>query len=109
MVEAFGTGDAVVEIGEQLAWLSAALRFLPRKLGVAYCGPLINDIRFKNTLSQRSSVLSAPKILCRIDFTVEKGVEQLESLNGHCWHSMFRNPVVVKGSRCLARSSRSFQ
>lgn len=27
MVEAFGTGDAVIEIGEQRAWLGAALRF----------------------------------------------------------------------------------
>jgi hypothetical protein len=97
MVETFGTGDAVAEIGEQLAWLGAALRSSPYELGVSYCTPFISDIRVDNTPPQGSSISLTPEILCSIEFVVEKEVKHLEPPNGQCWHNMFRNPVVVKG------------
>jgi hypothetical protein len=95
MVEAFGRGDSVAEIGEQLAWLGAALRSSPYELGVAYCTPFISDI--DNAPHPVSGTTSWTDILCKIDFTVEEREEHLETSNGQCWHNMFRNPVVVKG------------
>jgi hypothetical protein len=97
MVEAFGTGDAVAEIGEQLAWLGAALRSSPYELGVSYCTPFISDIRVDNAPPPAFGTSSAREILCKIGFTVEEEVKHLETSNGQCWHNMFRNPVVVRG------------
>ena len=99
MVEAFGTGGFVAEIGEQFAWLGAALRSSPYELGVAYCTP---SIHFENAPHPVSGTPPSPHILCKIDFTVEE--EHLEPSNGQCWHNMFRNPVVVKGYPIPRRS-----
>jgi hypothetical protein len=104
MVEAFGTGDSVAEIGEQLAWLGAALRSSPCELGVAYCTPFISDIHVDNAPHPVSGTPSWANIFCKIDFTVQEREEHLESSNGQCWHNMFRNPVVVKGYPIPRRS-----
>ncbi|KAH8803410.1 hypothetical protein F5884DRAFT_683898 [Xylogone sp. PMI_703] len=97
MVEVFGTGGSVAEIGEQLAWLGAALRSSPYELGVTYCTPFISDIRIDSTLSQVPKVPSGHDILCKIDFMVQEKEEHLKLSSGQCWHNLFRNPVVVKG------------
>jgi hypothetical protein len=89
MVEAFGTGDAVAEIGEQLAWLGAALRSSPYELGVFYCTPFISDICVDNTPLPVFGTSSACEILCKIGFTVEEELKHLETSNGQCWHNMF--------------------
>jgi hypothetical protein len=104
MVEAFGTGHSVAEIGEQLAWLGAALRLSPHESGVAYSTPFISDIRVDNAPHQVSGTVSRADILVKIDFTVQEKEEDLEPANGQCWHNMFRNPVVVKGYPIQRRS-----
>lgn len=104
MVEAFGTGHSVAEIGEQLAWLGAALRSSPYELGVAYSMPFISDIRIDNTPHQVSKTVSRPDILVEIDFTMQGKEEDIGPANGQCWHNMFRNPVVVKGYPIQRRS-----
>jgi hypothetical protein len=103
MVEVFGTGDAVAEIGEQLAWLGAALRSSPYELGVSYCTPFISDIRIDNAPPPAFGTSSACEVLCKIGFTVEQVVKHLETSNGQCWHNMFRNPVVVRGYPILRK------
>jgi hypothetical protein len=104
IVEAFGTGDSVAEIGEQLAWLGAALRSSTYKLGVAYCTPFVSDIHFDNASHSVSGTPCWSDVLCKIDFIMQEKEEHLEPSNGQCWHNMFRNPVVVKGYPIRCRS-----
>jgi hypothetical protein len=96
MVEVFGTGDSVAEIGEQFAWLGAALRSSPYEVGVAYCTPFLR-ILVENAPHTVPGTSLPPDTLCVIDFTVQEGENHFEPPNGQCWHNMFRNPVVVKG------------
>ena len=103
-MEAFGTGHSVAEIGEQLAWLGAALRSSPYELGVTYCTPFISDIHIPNSQHSVSEWSPWLEILCKIDFIVQKMDEHLKLSNGQCWHNMFRNPVVVKGYPIPRRS-----
>ncbi|EGX53749.1 hypothetical protein AOL_s00004g408 [Orbilia oligospora ATCC 24927] len=84
--EAFGTAHSIAEIGQQLAWLGTALRSSSCDIGVVACIPSISNIR---TLVPQGS------ISYRLGFTVEE--ETIPLSNGQCWHSMFRNPVVVAG------------
>src|SRR5882762_11449232 len=83
MVEAFGIGYSVAEVGEMFAWLSAALRSSPYKLGVACCTPSIN---INSTLDNVSRTLSSHRIFCDIDFTIQECEERFEPSNGQCWH-----------------------
>lgn len=93
MVEAFGTRYSVAEIGEQFAWLGAALRSSPYGF-VSYCTPFISDIRMNDAPAQASE---GAGIICKIDFTVHERENHLEPANGQCWYNMFRNPIIVKG------------
>jgi hypothetical protein len=65
MVKAFGTGYFVAEIGEQLAWLGAALRSSLYELGVAYCMPFPGDILIDIAPHPVSRAPSGPGILCK--------------------------------------------
>jgi hypothetical protein len=104
IVEALGTGESVAEIGEQLAWLGAALRSSPYEVGVAYCMPYISDVYVNNGLQPKSRLLPGTDVLFKIDFNVDSRDEVLKLSNGQCWHNMFRNPVVVKGYPIPRRS-----
>ncbi|KAJ5984630.1 hypothetical protein N7481_006729 [Penicillium waksmanii] len=96
-VEAFGTGDSVAEIGEQFAWLGAALRSSPYELGIAYCTPIISDVHISSAPQQASRSQSCPHILGKIDFVFQEREKQSTTSNAQCWHNLFRNPVVVTG------------
>ena len=87
----------MAEIGEQLAWLGAALRSSPYDVGVAYCTPFISDIYVNTGLKLKNRTLPGTDILCKIDFVTECEDLPLKTSNGQCWHNMFRNPVLVKG------------
>lgn len=104
VAEAYGIGASLAEIGEQLAWLGAALRSSTYELGIACCMPSITDIRINNFLQQIPGLPPLTDIRCKIDFTIQKMEGPLELSNGHCWHNMFRNPVVVKGYPIKRRS-----
>lgn len=103
IIGAFGTQHSVAEIGEQFAWLGAALRSSTHKVGVAYCTPFISKIYVENSIGNdlRSfpGTLGCPHsvVCCNIDFICQNKEEHLEPSNGQCWHKMFKNPVVVKG------------
>jgi hypothetical protein len=102
IVEALGTADSLAEIGEQLAWLGAALRSSPYDSGVASCVPSISDMG--TTPSLVSGEITRPMTFISIDFHIEQKKNLLEVSNGQCWHNLFRNPVVVKGYPILRRS-----
>ena len=98
-LNAVGTLDAVAEVGEQLAWLGAAVRSSPDGWGLAYCSPFIRD------LGVRMHVNGQTVATCSIGFTMEKHQkEEITTSNGCCWHALFRNPVIVKGFPIRARS-----
>ncbi|CAG9982282.1 unnamed protein product [Clonostachys byssicola] len=99
MVEICGDTCSVIEVGEQLAWLGAALRTSQRQEGVVYCTPQICDLPQDSTFLQRfkSQPLSAGFLFCQIGFTQEDVPVSPEPMNGRCWHDVFRNPVIVRG------------
>jgi hypothetical protein len=107
MVEVFGTRYSVAEIGEQFAWLSAALHSSSHKLGVACYTPSIGEILVDSTLHPVSRTPSRHQIFCKIDVTLRECEEYHEPSNGQCWHRMFRNPVVVQGYPIPYRSEPS--
>ena len=81
----------MADIGEQLAWLGAACRASPQKDKIAFCTPQITTIKGL-----------IPKF--RLDF-ITSNLEDDSYLdeNGSCWHSLFRNAIIVKGFPILAR------
>jgi hypothetical protein len=105
VVEAYGTGDSVAEIGQQFAWLGSALRSSPYDNGISYCTPSISPIY--SALQPLDMTSSWPEIICKINFTVQKEEVQYDPDNGQCWHNMFRNPVVVRGYPILRRSEQN--
>jgi hypothetical protein len=92
IVRVVGTEIALAEIGEQFAWLGAACQASPK------------DEMVYST-AQITSTRQNQHIDLSIDFLIhdlesdERGLKQ----NGSCWHSLFRNPVLVKGFPILAR------
>ncbi|KAI1213921.1 uncharacterized protein F4807DRAFT_409721 [Annulohypoxylon truncatum] len=83
-----GIPELVVEIGEQLAWIGAALRFSKSSIGVAHCTPRVCFI---------------PKKL-DIKHDVDVVQKEYQGTNGQCWHNLFADPVVVRGFPILKRS-----
>lgn len=100
-----GTKRALVEIAEQLAWLSAALR-LPESgehmsLSVAQMFYIFTVTRLSKSLAPRQT--SFVKIFSDLR-TIDDNMEHLQDLRrSRCWHLMFQNPVVVCGFPILAR------
>lgn len=66
IVEATGTVFSLVEVGEQFAWLGAALRSSPWESGVAYCSPFITDIHIENYAPSRITTSDRHNKLCKI-------------------------------------------
>src|SRR5690348_17101959 len=97
MVEVCGVAPSIAETGEQVAWLGAALRTSPRPNGVIHCTPTIT-VSQNSALSHESELQPAsPDITYEIRFIMEEVRQPLDNANGQCWHSIFRNPMVVKG------------
>lgn len=102
-VEVVGSRSSVVEIGEQLVWLSSALRSSPFA-GIALCSPYIRigdcDPGDMEGLRYRADGDSSPVV--KIDFALEEGSAKPNS-EGQCWHRLFRNPVIVRGFPIVER------
>lgn len=105
IVTAIGTADSIAEIGQQFAWLGAALRSSPFESGVAVCSPFVRNTHLGNTATraQPSDLTRLVEIFCNIDFETNDRVMNGEAWPGQCWHSMFRNPVIVKGYPILTK------
>jgi hypothetical protein len=97
IITAVGTGDSLAEIGQQLAWLGAALRSSPFGTGIATCSPLIRKIRLEKTVPKAQA---APQpvlpvdIFFMIDFKMAKPAKREEAPG---WHNLFGNAVMVTG------------
>jgi hypothetical protein len=97
IVEVVGPGCSIVEVGEQLAWLGAALRSSPYESGVALCTPFVREVRVDDRLSPASSTLSVTDVTCAIAFALRPEPSVRRPSNCQCWHDLFKNPVIVDG------------
>lgn len=86
-----------MEVGEQLAWLGAALRSSPYESGIALCTPIVREVPIDDYLSPVFSTLSATGVICTIAFAMRLEPEVHRPSNCQCWHDLFKNPVVVDG------------
>lgn len=104
-VYATGIADSLAEVAQQFAWLGSALRSSPFESGIAMCSPAIRNPSLKNIAPQGKASDSEPyaEISCIIEFDIQKPLNSAQGGAGHCWHSMFRNPVMVKGYPIMAK------
>ncbi|KAB8217056.1 purine and uridine phosphorylase [Aspergillus novoparasiticus] len=98
LVEVTGIGESIAEIGEQLAWLGAALRPSSHDSRISYCTPFISSASVENTSGPTSQAPPITRISCGIDFKLNDQQQANPPLSvGQCWHHLFRNPIVVTG------------
>ncbi|RDW67029.1 hypothetical protein BP5796_09778 [Coleophoma crateriformis] len=81
-----GSGESVIEIAQQFAWLITALR-TTHTGQVGLCHALITDI----TRNLKSAQLQT----CTFEITTS--MEDLQSNKSSCWHELFFNPVIACG------------
>ncbi|CAH0051612.1 unnamed protein product [Clonostachys solani] len=96
MLTTVGTGDSVVEVGQQFAWLGAALKHSSFETGISHCTPeirLIDSSTIENGPFQANVVIS---------FKIEEPQVHMEGQNDPCWFNLFRNPVIVRGFPTLS-------
>ena len=107
VVTIIGTSDSLAECGQQLAWLGAALRSSPFPSGVTTCIPSVRKTSLDRSFFQEVNTKSPTVvgISCVIDFELYQSTLNVETLPGHCWHNMFRNPVMVCGYPIPAKNS----
>ncbi|KAH6890692.1 hypothetical protein B0T10DRAFT_439881 [Thelonectria olida] len=95
-ISATGGHYFVSEIGEQVAWLAAALRPSPRSRGVAACTP---RIKYLQATTHGEEIIG----FCSLVFDF-KDVEKRNLIPGFCWDSLFCSPILVCGYPILQRS-----
>ncbi|RSL44715.1 hypothetical protein CEP54_014572 [Fusarium duplospermum] len=97
VISASGIPEFVAEIGEQMAWMGAALQLSPyTNKAVTECTPFVDSIR---------SIEGMLHYHIKVDFQPWR--EQSGVVNGCCWHDMFRNAVIVQGFPILRRSEKN--
>ncbi|KAH8124045.1 hypothetical protein LI328DRAFT_168947, partial [Trichoderma asperelloides] len=101
IVTARGPKISVVEVGEQLAWLGAALRTPPHGQGLAHCSPSISSL---GIIEKPSLFSSSGNYIAKFKIIFVDEIQQdSRRLNGVCWYNLFKNPMVVKGYPVPAR------
>jgi hypothetical protein len=98
-IVARGGQASLIELGEQLAWLGAALRTSPLLCGISLATPSIT------TSKDTRSSSGVPSITVQLGFIITPlpGHGLWTNVDGTCWHAMFCNPMVVSGFPILAR------
>lgn len=95
-IHASGPADTVVEVGEQLAWVSSAMRS-SNNPACTYCTPSIERAAVKEQTATCVSI--------SIKFrTPRLNTSPQEDLGAQCWRHLFRNPVIVAGFPILRRA-----
>lgn len=105
VVTVAGIADSLAEIGQQFAWLGAALRSSPFEVGIATCSPFVRIIELKDSASPPhiSGLRFVVEIFCAIGFRMNEPSTTGKGLPGQCWHNMMRNPVMVSGYPILRK------
>ncbi|KAJ8129729.1 hypothetical protein O1611_g3901 [Lasiodiplodia mahajangana] len=97
IAEASGTAYSLAEIGEQLAWLGAALRVSPERHAVVYCEPELMPV------NANSAISSSYDRCYNINFKLHLEAKSPSPPTSHCWLDLFDSPVIVEGYPILAR------
>ena len=105
-VQVSGDAYSIAEVGEQLAWLGAAIRSSPLDHGVVHCDPVFWPMY---ETASRDDTQGTPvelgwadstKSIYKLGFRLEpKQSDEADvgEADGNCWQNMFRNPVVARG------------
>ena len=97
MVKLVGDAFAIAEIGEQLAWLGAALRSATTEAGLMSCTPYIQAFQpYSVPRIEYGSSIPVNKVVCCIGFRLAEAPADFSG-QGSCWRALFRNPVMVDG------------
>ncbi|KAI1130990.1 hypothetical protein F5Y10DRAFT_93783 [Nemania abortiva] len=94
VVTIIGVTPIIIEVGQQLVWLSAALRSSSFETGVAICSPSM-DVVEQDGRSNKGKTTA--DIICAVNFEITLASTTSDEHQGHCWQKMFRNPVIVQG------------
>ena len=103
-IDVAGSINQVLELGEQLVWLSSAIRSSPFA-GIATCLPCIRiDNLNPDDLDglNKHRPVGEESTIAKIKFAFEEGRAEPYS-EGRCWHNLFRNPVIVRGFPIMER------
>jgi hypothetical protein len=87
-VTVVGHASWIAEIAEIMAWIGSALRSSTTSDGIQLCSPAIG---------QDPGNPTSHGLTCRISYSMESQPRDKISLNGKCWHGLFRAPVIAKG------------
>ena len=92
-IDTVGPSHSVIEVGEQFAWLGAALRSSPSNVEIACCKPLVSGRAVP--IQDGSGTVSNTFI--EVTYSVRLRERRSRELNGQCWQHMFRNPAIAEG------------
>ena len=90
----------VIELAQQIAWLTCALRCPPTGLTVAACYPALTVNRVSDTNKHSEVVL----VSCRIENIFKQHEPSSTDSDGRCWESLFRSNVLASGFPISART-----
>ncbi|KAK7221461.1 hypothetical protein V2G26_009464 [Clonostachys chloroleuca] len=96
LAEIHGLAATIAEIGEQLAWLGAAMKTPPEQSGLFCCTPTISILQNNSALSQSQAQPRSTSIGFKIEIEMEKIPISLDT-DGKCWQAVFKTPVIVRG------------
>ncbi|KAI1177395.1 hypothetical protein F4777DRAFT_203974 [Nemania sp. FL0916] len=88
--------DAIAEIAEQLAWISAALRLAPNDRGIHTCTPFLNKSPLEIQPTEVPEIFDKLDASFKITCQILSAPMQVHS-NGKCWHDLFSSAIIVKG------------
>lgn len=94
--EIYGVAATIAEIGEQLAWLGAAMKTPPEQSGFFCCTPTISILQNNFPLSRSQAQPRSTGVAFKIELDMEKTPVMLDT-NGQCWQAVFKAPVIVRG------------
>jgi hypothetical protein len=97
---AAGSGHALAEVAEQLAWLAATLSAYRNSGNTtpAYCYPVVRGCTSRPIKLPGEEERRGTTIDCRIDVVLENAdANQPGDEKSRCWYNLFWNPVIVKG------------
>ncbi|KAH8660194.1 hypothetical protein BX600DRAFT_55123 [Xylariales sp. PMI_506] len=100
-VQASGIPYSVVEVGEELAWISTALSSCEGNEGITCRRPTAKYLA-RDTSRYAPSTTATADCISQLGLEAYSGCSKVDNdmfgrLPGSCWRKMFNNPVIVQG------------
>jgi hypothetical protein len=105
-VKVTGSRSSIAEVGEQLAWLGAALRSSPFD-SIAYCRIDVDESQrsVKEQVYSKHGLEQVETRALKIKFSLQgESLETNKPVEGRCWYQLFRNPVLVRSFPIMRRT-----